>query len=433
VNLTSLTNKTQQNLLQTAALALHQALDVNVVLETLLDCLEKFIPYDSASIMLLDGEGFLVILAARGYEQWMPEAHQFKGTAFPVDKASLPIYKIFQNQESALIPDVRQEPGWQSEIAAGAIVRNWIGVPLLAGGRFIGLISLDKLEPNYFTDNHTRLAEQIAVHATLAIQNAQLFQAEQSRSQKLQQAQAILYQADKAAALGRLATTISHEINNPIQAIQGCLDLTREEIDNPEIREHIERYLDIIEAEAQHIKTIINQMRQTYPTTVDYAHNPCDINTLLDAILRDHENQIKAKKIIMLRKWAEDLPLIQVNEQNITKAFQNIIQNAIDILEPGEQLTLETALSPTLSNNLPATIQITIRNSGSLIPTHIQENLFEPFITTKDRQFGLGLFVTYSIIEAHGGQINVTSTAEQGTIFTIHLPIPSPPSTNSPT
>jgi signal transduction histidine kinase len=72
-------------------------------------------------------------------------------------------------------------------------------------------------------------------------------------------------------------------------------------------------------------------------------------------------------------------------------------------------------------------IQITIHNTGHPIPKHIQENLFEPFITTKDKQFGLGLFVTYSIIEAHGGQITATSTAEQGTTFTIHLPVPSLP------
>jgi signal transduction histidine kinase len=307
------------------------------------------------------------------------------------------------------------------------MIRNWIGVPLLSGGRFIGLISLDKLKPNAFTDNHTKLAEQIATHAALAIQNAQLFQAVQSSAQKLQESQAMLYQAYKAAALGRLATTISHEINNPIQAIQGCLDLTRDEIDHPEKRDQITHYLKIIDEEVQRITTIINQMRQTHPKTVEYAHKPCDINKLLDTIIRDNEHHLKAKKIIMQRKWAEDLPLIPANEPNISQAFKHLIQNIIERMDIGQQLILETALLSDLSKHMTDKIQITIQNSGSLAPHPIQENFFTFPNITDDQQNSLGLFVTYSIIEAHGGQINLTSTAEQGSTFTINLPIPSLP------
>lgn len=431
MKLTSLPDINPQDPILNAALALHQTLDINIVLETLLDCLQHFIPFDSGSIMLLDGEGFLVIQAARGYEKMMPKANDFKGTAFPVNKASLPIFKIYQNQESALIPDVREEPGWQPELAAGAIIRNWIGVPLLAGGRFIGLISLDKVEPNAFTDNHTKLAEQIAVHAALAIQNAQFYQAEQSHAQKLHESQAMLYHVNKAAALGRLATTIAHEINNPIQAIQGCLDLTRDEIDHPDKRDHITDYLAIIEDEVQRITTIINQMRQTHPPTVAYAHAPCDINKILDAILRDNEYQLKAKKIIMQRKWAEDLPLIPANEPNISQAFKHLILTIIERMDVGQQLTLETTLLSVLSKQMTNEIKITIQNSGSLSPYPTQENFLTFPAITDDQQNSLSLFVTYSIIEAHGGQIHVTSTAEQGSIFTINLPIPSLPPTNS--
>lgn len=405
----------------TAALSLHQTLDVDLILQTLLDCLHDCVPYDSASIMLLDGQGFLVIRAARGYDQWLPESKQLKGTAFPVDKISLPIYKIYQNQQSALIHDVRHEPGWQPNIGAGAIIRNWLGVPLIANGRFIGLISLDKLEPNVFTKGHIQITEQIAPHAALAIQNAQLFQAEQTHALKLQQSQAILFQAEKAAALGRLTTAISHEINNPVQAIQGCLSLTRDEMGDPDNQEHIDRYLDVIEAEATRITTIINNLRSSHPTLIDNIRQPCDINIILDEVISKNENQINAKNISLQRKWATNLPLIKANKQNLTQAFHNIVANAVEAISEPELLVLETMLCQ------PSLIQVTIHNTGQPIPEHIQENLFEPFITTKDKQFGLGLFVTYSIIEAHGGQIAATSTAEHGTTFTIHLPVPSLP------
>lgn len=403
------------------ALALHQTLDVNLTLETLLDRLHLLVPYDSASIMLLDGQGFLVIQATRGYDQGVADAQKFKGIAFPVDNTSLPIYNIYQNQKSALIPDVRLEPGWVADIGAGDVIRNWVGVPLVANGRFIGLISLDKLKSNFFTREHVKITELIAPHAALAIQNAQLFQAEQIHAIKLQQSQAILFQAEKAAALGRLTTTISHEINNPVQAIQGCLSLTREEMGNPANQENVNRYLDVIEVEAQRISTIINNMRSFHPTVIDNDRYPCDINTILDEVLSKNENQINAKKILLKRKWSADLPLVRANKQNLQQAFQNIIANAIEAIPYAEQLILETTLCQ------PPMIQITIHNTGRPIPEHIQENFFEPFITTKDKQFGLGLFVTYSIIEAHGGQITATSTAEQGTTFTIHLPVPSLP------
>jgi signal transduction histidine kinase len=403
------------------ALTLHQTLDLSLTLETLLDSLHELVPYDSASIMLLDGQGYLVIQAARGYDRWLPDAHKFKGTAFPVDNTSLPIFNIYQNQKSTLIPDVRQEPGWQANIGAGADIRNWVGVPLVANGRFIGIISLDKLEPNVFTREHIQITEKIAPHAALAIQNAQLFKAEQSHALKLQQSQAILFQAEKAAALGRLTITISHEINNPVQAIQGCLSLTRDEMGDPNNQENVDRYLDVIEVEARRISTIINNMRSSHPTVIDDNRHPVDINTILDQVLSKNENQINAKKILLKRKWTTNLPLIRANEQNLTQALHNIIANAVEAISNPEQLIVETTLCQ------PSMIQITIHKTGHPIPKHIQENLFEPFITTKDKQFGLGLFVTYSIIEAHGGQITATSTAEQGTTFTIHLPVPSLP------
>jgi two-component system NtrC family sensor kinase len=287
------------------------------------------------------------------------------------------------------------------------------------------------MELGIFTEHHIRLAEELAGHAALAIQNAQLFQAEQAQAEKFQQAQSLLFQLEKAGALGRLTTTIAHEINNPIQAIQGCLTLTREELDGRGTKELIDRYLDVIEVEASRITTLINRMRHTHPEADDQSHQPCDINTLLDSILHQSEKQLDQKQITLQRKWAGNLPLIQANKDNLTQAFHNIIMNALEAMNDKDRLTVETSLTDLPPGRRRSAIRIIIHNSGRPIPDHIKEHLFEPFITTKEQQFGLGLFVTHSIIEAHGGQITASSTAGQGTTFTIHLPAASSLTTQS--
>jgi PAS domain S-box-containing protein len=160
-------------ILRDANIALTQNLSLERVLETLLGFLAKLIPYDSANVMLRDGYSNFVVTALRRYEGFQ-NVETTRAIAFDANK-NLLLRRIVLTKQSVVVPDTHQDAGW--EIVEGADhVRNWLGVPLVVSGKVIGLYSVDKVVPNFFTAEHTRLGETLAARAASAIQNAQLFE-----------------------------------------------------------------------------------------------------------------------------------------------------------------------------------------------------------------------------------------------------------------
>jgi PAS domain S-box-containing protein len=158
--------------LREANVALTQTLTLETILTTLLEYLSRLVPYDSANVMLVEGGSVVRVHALRGYKMW-PDVRQ-----------SPAIQTIITSRTSLLIPDTRNYPGWLRPAGAEHVL-SWIGIPLISGGQVIGLFSIDKAEPDFFTEEHRQLAEGLAGQAAVAIQNARLFKDSQSRLTKL--------------------------------------------------------------------------------------------------------------------------------------------------------------------------------------------------------------------------------------------------------
>jgi PAS domain S-box-containing protein len=200
--------------LQAASLALTKTFDLDSILETLLDYLGDLVPYDSATILLLERDSHLVARAARGYERWIdPEQAEVVG-AVSFDTGQSPRHqRLVITQKSLVIPDIQNDPNWQ-HIASSRHVRNWMGVPLVAGGKTIGLYSLDKTEPGLFNSEHVRLAEALAAQAAVAIQNAlQFHEAQQELADRQQAQQAEREQRVLAEALSEIAALLNRSLD----------------------------------------------------------------------------------------------------------------------------------------------------------------------------------------------------------------------------
>jgi diguanylate cyclase (GGDEF)-like protein len=170
-------------ILRAATLDLTRTLDLEAVLESLLDHLHRLVPYDSANVLLLEDDGLLRVRAIRGYEHWT-DPQTIRGSVFDPETHPL-LNRLLNGGESLLIPDTLDNPLWQRHPGAG-FVRNWIGVPLQTTGQPIGLYSLDKATPGFFTEAHVRWTEAMAPHAALAIRNARLFQELQGSGQRIE-------------------------------------------------------------------------------------------------------------------------------------------------------------------------------------------------------------------------------------------------------
>ena len=158
--------------LRAANLALTRELNLDIVLEKLLEYLRQLVPYDSANVMLMRENGRFSIFAMYGYENFTdPEktqALEFDAQYYPA------LIPVLNEQRSCLVGDTRLAPGWKRDPGTEHVI-SWMGVPLIAGGKVIGLYSVDKVIPNFFTEQHQELAETLAGQAATAIQNAQLF------------------------------------------------------------------------------------------------------------------------------------------------------------------------------------------------------------------------------------------------------------------
>ncbi|HEX6719199.1 MAG TPA: PAS domain S-box protein [Pyrinomonadaceae bacterium] len=166
----------ETEILRDADIALTQNLSLEKVLETLLDFLAKLVPYDSANVMLRNGNSQFVVSALRRYEGFQNVATT-RAISFDENTNRI-LRRICLTKQSLVVPDTHEEPDW--EFVEGADhVRNWLGVPLVTSGKVIGLYSVDKAEPLFFQTEHIRLAESLAARAASAIQNAQLFEQSQ--------------------------------------------------------------------------------------------------------------------------------------------------------------------------------------------------------------------------------------------------------------
>jgi PAS domain S-box-containing protein len=200
----------EAEVMRDANIALTKDLSLENVLQTLLECLSKLVPYDSANVMLLDNDGQFVVSALSGYEDFGDAEFS---RAIRLDPNTNPLLRqICATRESVLVGDTRTQPGWQS-VPGARHVRNWIGVPLVAYGQVIGLYSLDKADPHVFRADQVRLAETIAAQAASAIQNAQLFHTAQDHSEELEariaeqkRAEAALRASEQELRLFNLAT-----------------------------------------------------------------------------------------------------------------------------------------------------------------------------------------------------------------------------------
>ena len=163
----------ETEILRDANIALTEHLSLDRVLETLLDFLSKLIPYDSANVMLRNGDSRFVVSALRRYEGFQ-DVETTRSIVFDSNSNRL-LGRICQTKQSVVIEDTNNEPDWEWVNGADH-VRNWMGVPLVASGKVIGLYSVDKIEPAFFQPRHARLAETLAARAASAIQNAQLFE-----------------------------------------------------------------------------------------------------------------------------------------------------------------------------------------------------------------------------------------------------------------
>jgi two-component system NtrC family sensor kinase len=230
-----------------------------------------------------------------------------------------------------------------------------------------------------------------------------------------------LLQSEKQASIGRLAAGVAHEINNPLT---GVLTFTRILLRSQDIGEKNLSHLQKIAESTIRVKKIVKGLLD-FSRQTELDREPTDINRLIHGVISAMENQALIKGVSMKFNSGENLPMLTLDRNQIQSVLINLIINALDAMGQGGTIAISTGISLSASDTGKKGVEIAVSDNGCGIPPEDLDKLFEPFFTTKEvgEGTGLGLAVSYGIVQRHGGTIRVQSEVGRGSTFTVWLPI----------
>ena len=226
-----------------------------------------------------------------------------------------------------------------------------------------------------------------------------------------------LIKANKLSALGELASSIAHEIKNPLISIQGFA----RRIGTTEDRDKLEKYAKFIEQEADRLTQVLTKLLG-FSRMDEPKKDFLNMNDIVDDTVLFMEHHLTRFKNVEIAVEKEpDLPLVQVDRIHVQQTVVNILMNAAQAMPGGGKILIKTGRGDQY-------VFISIADTGVGIKEEDLERIFEPFFTTKEKEqgTGLGLSLCKRLIEANAGKIEVESTVGEGTTFTIMIPINQP-------
>lgn len=305
-----------------------------------------------------------------------------------------------------------------SEYTSGMICK------LEFNGEIRGLLGIFNIYD--YTESQFRLFQGITRQATLALRNAELYEIQanyanhleemvQERTEELQSAQQLLIRSEKLASIGRLSAGIAHEINNPLFPLRINLEHMLEDIETniPIVARDVEETLKSVERISRIVKRLLEF------TGKDNSNQPdmeiINLNMVMESVISLSKKYLEHSHVHIVVDLPA-LPSLYGNRDQIEQVFLNIIINAKAAMPDGGELVI----SGQVENNV---VELTFSDTGTGIAQDLVSQVFEPFISTKEDGTGLGLFISYSIIENHQGTIDVESTLGEGATFIVRLPV----------
>ena len=386
------------------------SLELDQVLEATMQGIREILQVEAGSLVLVDEEiGGMVFRRS-----FSPQQGWITGRTIQPEEGI--VGYVVKSGQPKLVNNVERDPYFSAEIdeEAGFAARSILCVPLKIRDQVIGAIEVLNRLDGSFTEQDLELLQAMAASVAVAVDNANLYSELADFAKEVERSQAQLVQAEKMAAIGRLAASIAHEINNPLQAIHNSLHLSLHVGLRDDKRS---QYLKMAQAEVQRLIEIVQRMLEFYrPSRGDVA--PADVNAVVENVLALARKRLQHGGVHVHTRFSPDLPPVPMVSDQITQVFLNIVINAIEAMPAGGDLWLEVRLSEDEEWMLAY-----FRDTGPGMTVEQIANLFEPFYTTKPDGTGLGLAISYGIVERHGGTIEVASQPSQGVTFIVKLPV----------
>ncbi|GAB4278541.1 MAG: GAF domain-containing sensor histidine kinase [Candidatus Promineifilaceae bacterium] len=329
---------------------------------------------------------------------------------------------VVQHRRHLIIDDTRTDARVHPAVVAAGVL-SILAVPLESRNRVVGVLNLFCRSCTHAFDAEAlQLAQVFADQAAVFLENARLVgelrqwaagleRRVVERTRQIEEKQAQVIRAEKLAAVGRLAASVAHEINNPLQAIALHLQLLADESLSSDER----RRLDVVQQEFNRIADIVGRLLD-FQRPQDGQKQMVNLVAALEHVLALAEKQLQRAGVALTQYIPVDLSPVWAVENQLKQVFLNLILNAAEAMPDGGELTIVACREGDK-------VLVEFADTGPGLLPEAQARLFEPFYTTKADGSGLGLAVSHEIIVNHGGMILVYSVPGEGATFTVALPV----------
>jgi signal transduction histidine kinase len=412
--------------LEQAGRELSSSLDLRRVPGRVLELLATVVPYERGAVLLAHGD-VVRIIAQRGF----PDAHKAIGLAVPIRPNDVYLQVVKANAP-VIIDDVTHSPGWQQQDWL-PINLSWMGVPLRAKDKVMGMISLTRRQASAFSGEDTQLAMAFVGQAAIALENARLYD-------ELNRAYRTLKRMDKTKS--DFINVAAHELRTPLTPIKGYAQMLQA---LPKVAgdTYSSSLVDGIVTSADRLQEIVNSMLDVSKIdsqTLEVVPEPLALATVIRRVQKEFGHTLSERNLTLTVSGLDDLPKVEADPDLMFKVFYHLVVNSIKYTPDGGAISVAGQV---VSVNAKPMVEVVVGDTGVGIDPAHHRLIFEKFYQTGEVAFhssgrtkfkgggpGLGLAIARGIVLAHGGQIWVESdgydeTRCPGSRFYVRLPLKS--------
>ncbi len=401
-------------ILYDVARSLNQSLELDDLITAALDRLCGAFPPDTSSCVVLPGDdpdsGFQ-ILACRCY---VPDGSKEDARLF-----EYVVRRLARDNAPLLVGNLLEDPATSNLVADKKINGSCLAIPLrLRGELFIGALILVNHSFHEFTEKEVSLLSSVAQSIAAAISNVRLYTDLSGTLADLKQAQEQLLRTEKLRSLGELAAGVAHDFNNMLGIILGHAQFLLEACSDKEVGEG----LRAIEQAAKDGARTVERVQEFVSAKGLEGFTRIDLNAVVRELAQIAKTRLKQNDEfrgvhVELKRIEGRIEPVAGDKRELREALTNIMFNAIDAMPDGGTLTIETG------QESGRTVFVRISDTGIGMNAEVKSRMFDPFFTTKGAKgTGLGMSVTYGIVQRHRGEITVDSTPGHGTVVMISIP-----------
>src|SRR5271157_70195 len=288
-------------------------------------------------------------------------------------------------------------------------------VPIKIENEMVGVLDIHQVRPGLLTQRDMQLMITVADQLAVAWQQARLYTELQTSLTQEKAIRSQLIQSERLAVVGRLLASVSHELNNPLQAIQNALFLIKDE---EKLSSQGHEDLEIILSETERMSILLERLHAAFRPTRSEDLQDVELNHIVESVIALTTTHMRHREISLEFFPDPDLPTVLAIPDQIRQVVLNLFMNAVEAMQSGGNLSIETRFVADEDQVL-----LSVADTGPGIDPKVLPRIFEPFVTNKETGTGLGLAISYDIIRQHGGAISAENNPQGGALFKVWLPI----------